>query len=856
MDASNYVSSPSSSLTYSSDSVRPEAGEEPFTVTSTPVPDVVTSSFASQNPGYEYAIRPRYDGTAHVSETSMDDIQHFFKRPIVIDTSFWNVGGFAYYRSLNPWQLYLTQPRVANRISNYRNVRGTMHIRFLLNGNQFYFGQAIAHAVPNFTADQLTRTRALIPQDLVAASQNPHVYLDPNLSQGGDLVLPFIYPFNAFNVVTNNQLESWLLVIRAFGPLQNAVGNTEAITITVMAWIEDITYSGLTDHNISGILPQSGEEDEYGKSSVSDMATALAKASGKLTNTPVIGPYARASEQVSSMVADVARAFGFSRPASTEPTTNVSQLFMGNMANANVSDGVQKLTMDVKQETTIDPATVCASSTDDMDLRALAMRESYVATYLWDNTMPFGTLILNARVCPSMYVDGPGAIPEKHMTPSAWVCVPFTYWRGSMKFRFKVLASSFHRGRIRITYDPVYALTGAPFNTVYNRVIDIGDTKDFTVKIGWASNKSYLECGTLTEDMHSAIPITPTNLIENGTIRLEVLTELTVPDSTVIQPVQILMFTSMCEDFEVFGPRGLILATTTINDPNGSEALAAIADSDEGMKPESGTMQMDENTDEPSKPTKPTYDGTLAAELIPTSDRSLDVYSGEAITSWRQCLKRYCFHNASKAYLGSGSSSIAIIGRMNRPDFPLYRGFQTDGVHATAAAQPYNYVRPTILNWVTPAYVGWRGGIRWKYHVMTNNLSNINGCTLTVNRIPFNPGWNQSETSFATSNTSSVIARAFTAAYPTMWQGGSVTNTTTNPGINVEVPYQFNGRYFNARRKDMATPNTGFRAHEAVYISSTQGPVLGAYCAAADDFTCFFFVSVPIVWLQTGDPAA
>ncbi len=818
----------------------------------------MSSTFASQNPGFEYAIRPRYDETAHVSDVAIDDIQHFFRRPLVINLSTWNVGGAStYYNSFNPWEEYLTQPRIANRISNYRNVRGTMHLRFLLNGNQFYFGQAIAHAIPNFSADQISRVRALIPQDLIAASQNPHVYLDPNLSQGGDLVLPFIYPFNAFNVVINNQVESWLVVMRSFGPLQNAVGNDNPITITVMAWVEDITYSGLTDHNIAGILPQSGEEDEYGQSAVSSMATALAKASGKLTNTPVIGPYARASEQVSSMVADVAKAFGFSRPALTDPICSMSQMFIGNMANANVSDGVQKLTMDIKQETTIDPATICASSTDDMDLRALAMRESYVSTFIWSDTMPFGTLIANARVCPSMYADGPGAIPEKHLTPSAWVCVPFTYWRGSMKFRFKVLASSFHRGRIRITYDPVYALTGAPFNTVYNRVIDIGDTKDFTVKIGWASNKSYLECGTLQEDMFSALPITPTNLIENGTIRLEVLTELTVPNDTIVAPVQVLMFTSMCEDFEVFGPRGLILSTATLNDPNSVEARALQSiDDDDTMKPESGTMQMDENTSEPSKPVKDTYDSTMAAELIPVSDRSLDVYSGEAITNWRQCLKRYCFHNASKAYLGTGSSTTAIIGRLNRPDFPIYRGKQSDAVHATSTGEPYNYVRTTLMNWVVPAYVGWRGGVRWKYHVMTNNLSNINACTLTVTRSPFNPGWNQDETTYLTSNTSSVIARAFISGYTPLWQGGSVTNTTTNPGINVELPYQYNARYFNARRKDMATPNTGFRAHSINYISSVQGPVLGAYCAAADDFSCFFFVSVPIMWIVTGDPVA
>ena len=58
----------------------------------------------------------------------------------------------------------------------------------------------------------------------------------------------------------------------------------------------------------------------------------------------------------------------------------------------------------------------------------------------------------NARVNPCLWQeDANGAIV---LPPCAIAALPFRYWNGSMKFRFQVVCSTFHKGRLEIRFDP------------------------------------------------------------------------------------------------------------------------------------------------------------------------------------------------------------------------------------------------------------------------------------------------------------------------------------------------------------------------------------------------------------------
>lgn len=417
-----------------------------------------------------------------------------------------------------------------------------------------------------------------------------------------------------------------------------------------------------------------------------------------------------------------------------------------------------------------------------------------------------------------------------------------------MKFRFKVIASNFHRGRLRISYDPVYSKASDDFNMVQNYIIDIAETKDFTVRIGWSSEQTYLKCGTLAETYYSTSSITPSNTIDNGTIKVEVFTNLTTSDPTVsTESIQILMFTSMCEDFEVASPRSAVLHNMTYNQPYYAAGFAPT------IEPQAGEEIFDEGTSEPDIPRKTDVEAEMGGTNHSPTLQLVDICFGETITSWKQPLQRFCLHNVTKTFESNVANSNYKMSKHWRPDFPIYRGYDpSNGVH-TSVSGKYNYTYMTIMNWVTPAYVGWKGGIRWKYMLPANNAISL--ATIQVVRAPVNQGWANFEYSLTADASFSTMASFWRDNWSATWQGAHIVQTTGNTVASVEIPYYNANRFSNARRKDMMLPDTEFRSHTINYCGMTiTDPILMAFVAGAEDFSLFFFLSVPVCWLLPTDP--
>lgn len=829
--------------TSSTSEILPQSGNVPFSVVESADSNHQTAGFSSINPGFTYDIGDMSDTTRGAADTSDLGLDEFFKRPIRLSSFIWTVGT-PFYQTFNPLKLFLNQKRVANRISNYRNMRGRIHMRFMINGTPFNRGLMIVHARPLPLIDSFSRVRALVPADKVSASQMPHIYLNPTTSQGGDLVLPFFWPYNSMNLVTTQMDNAWEVIMRDMSPLANSQGSNTC-TIQILAWMEDIVLSSPTDHNVYGIVPQSGEEDEYGNKPASAMASAVARASGALVDAPVIGKYARATEMAAKAVGAVANTFGYSRPVELTPRLGVETLNIGSLSNYNLPDATVKLSLDAKKETVVDPRVVGLGPQDEMHLATLAQRESYLMTFTWSEMNPAGTVLQYFGVTPNQHVQysTSGGPTEYHMTPSCWITIPFQYWRGAMKFRFKVIASNFHKGRLRVTYDPVYSRVDDDFNAVQSHIFDIAETKDFTVQVGWASEQTYLEVADLSKMYYSSSTYTSSNLNENGTIRVEVFTNLTTSDPTVSdERIEVLVFTSMCEDFEVASPRTAYLNTYSYNPP----LNATVAE------PQSGDELLGEGTTDADIPVRDTVEATMGGKTDPTS-RINDVCFGESVTSWKQCLQRYCFHHATKTCLDA-TTGILSVSNHYRPDFPVYRGYTPSGVH-TSASGPYNFVYMTIINWVVPAYAAWRGALRWKYMIPVG-AGSVQHKTLQVHRSATNNGWVDNALTLNMTSSGSALAEFYCRCITGSWNGAHTVANHCNNVCSIELPYYSAQRFMNARRKDQAAAMNEFRSHSVNVMSlDPNDTIFMAYVAAADDFICHFFLGVPVCW-RYDNPAA
>jgi hypothetical protein len=501
--------------------------------------------FKDQQPSWTYAVDAERDPTFGNADTN-DSVADFFERPVKVVDLEWTVDGFLDY-SFNPWVSFFEDPKVANRLTNFKNLRADLKVKFVINGNPFYYGRSIASATMLSSLDSHTIFRSGNRADLIQASQRPHIYLNPTTSEGGELLLPFFYPKNALSIPDREWRRMGTVDVRSINVLRHANQSTESLTLSIFVMATSVDISTPTSR--MGIVVPQG--DEYGL--VSGPAHSVANFANGLSQVPRIGPYARATSMVASGVGAVASLFGFSRPREVKETENYRHRPFGNLASTNVSDNVQSLALDAKKEVTIDPRVVGLAGNDEMALVPLARRESYLTTFEWTPTDVPDSHLFSMDISP---MQGARDGSNLHVAPSAWVAMPFKYWKGSMNIRFKVVSSDYHRGRIKVVWDPDYfePTDGDLYNTNYTTMIDISAEKDFTVSIGWGQQTSYLKVGSAESiPSFSLDGISTKNPFANGTLSVFVVNELTSPSSS-MDPIEVNVFTAMDNDFEVACP--------------------------------------------------------------------------------------------------------------------------------------------------------------------------------------------------------------------------------------------------------------------------------------------------------------
>lgn len=826
-----------------------------------------TVGFTDQNPAYNYLVDSMPDPSFSVADTGGQSLEDFMCRPLRIAEYDWSTTDPAFLQSFNPWALFFDDPRVVNRVSNFNLLRCKMHVKFQINGNGFHYGRLLVSYKPLPNQDDFTKNRAFFIEDAIAASQQPHLYLDPTTSQGGDMVLPFFWYYNALSIPQSEWSEMGEITIRSLNNLKHANGATDSVTISVWAWAEDVSLSIPTSENPVTISPQSGVEvldaqagDEYGTGPISRPASILARAAGALIHAPVIGMYARATEMAASAVSSIATSFGYSRPAIISDIAYYRPTMVGNLANTNMPDSVVKLSVDAKQETTIDPRVTGMAAADEMAIKEIAKRESFLCRFPWEVASTPTTLLWSARVSPMLWSEISLANnTEIHLPACAFAALPFDNWRGSMKFRFQIVSSNFHKGRLRIVYDPRTAANDS-FNTVFTQIVDIAEEKDVTMCVGWGVQLPYAEMDSPGTD---AIPwllgsfgtINPTPYQNhNGIIFVEVLNSLTVPNSTVDNDIEVNVFVSACDDFEVANPN-----SKTIDNYVWFETPAVPALQNQAGTESAGLTTADkEDTDEPSKPVASEALRTLGAEMSPTA-RLADICYGEKITSFRQMAKRYNLHTTFGNTSIPPSQQVAMYSRRTG-DFPFYRGHVgASAVHSEPVlGGPYNYCRMTLLNYITPAFVGRRGGIRYKtQQIKQLAIGNVNQSMASVERQPNPRDYTESSVQIFLDNETNGEAALQCRQFHLGHSGMNVQAVLQNPVLEYELPYYQNRRFYPAKQKDQTTNASANQFHEyktMTAITPDQKPFFFDYVAGAEDFALIFFTGCPVLYYAPTDP--
>lgn len=801
------------------------------------------TQFNEQDAGWTSTIGSGEDATMNLSKTSDSDLGNFLARPVRIGKFEWSVGQ-PFFQQFNPWDLFLSDSRVKEKIANYELFRCKLHVKAVISGTQFHYGRVMVSYNPYSGFDNVTVERNFLTTDLIQASQKPHFFLNPTNNTGGQLDLPFFWHRNYLSLNSTDVRDMGEIVMKSFYGLSHANSGNDAVDVTVFAWATDVVLTMPTGMSAlpTSYSPQAGEMnggDEYGKGIISAPASAVARAAGQLKNVPAIAPYARATEMVAKGVGELASHWGYSRPPIVTDIVQQKPFPAGNLTNTDAADAVQKLSLDSKQEITIDSRTVGLDGEDQMDLKRFAMRESYLTSFAMTPTQQTDDMLWNCRVSPALYST---LDEEIHTTPMCYASIPFLWWQGSIKYRFQVVKSGFHKGKILVRWDPKAHNSDVQYNTVYSRVIDLAECDDFEIVVGWGQSAPFLKRaapGSTVNYSDSSRFLEDTLGRHNGVLEVDVVNSLVSPGPDA--PITFNVYVSACDDFKLGEPSNGGMKSYSLFHPTNPQTYSP--QSGEMTDVDPGLINGIEDKPTDTNPVE------AIADTGQEADQTMNVFFGESPTSIRELCRRYVKVRSDFFEGPTAPNNSTLIGFRDKMT-GQWPGYDPNGIDDYNLKKA-NLVVPTFFQWFMPCYAGWRGGLRAKYTFAGNIDSKP-----VVTRIGYSSDArvSRSDQTFATGD---AITQKLSVGSGQFTAGGSAsTNLGINDTIEVEVPYYNATRLTSARLPSADYSNGGHSSQVSFVLNDLEGQdkplvtggLVHTWRSVGEDFTLFFYTGTPILY--------
>lgn len=807
-----------------------------------------------------------------VSDASLGD---FLSRPQQIHQFTWDVNN-DFHSAIDPWRLFLEDPAITQKISNYNLLRCDLKVKIVINGNAFYYGDLLASYRPH--PDGFTLS-SLYDDYLIYQTQRPHVILSPTMSSGGTLSLPYFQPYNWYSVPQASWRNVGTLDFDSFMSLRNANAATAAVTVTVFAWAEnvemsipttalpasDVPFEKVTKTDLKSYVPSSTENPSV----ISDTATAISNVAASAA--PFLGAPATTVSKIAGGIGKFAKALGFDRVNDLTTHTVVENRFLSNTASTTIAEHVSKLTLDPHQELSVSSACVGINEPDKLLLADQAAHPALLFQFPWQSSQAAGSQIAAIRVNPAASTITASTTVGRNekgriinMTPLCHVSQPFSYWTGSIKYKFVVMASTFHKGRIKVVWDPNPNLDGVSTpstNTVYSRIIDLSQTKEFTIDVAWGQPKPYLSVSNVVVDTRNNASGNP-NLMyhvgnnsgttattydpktDNGMLYVYVLNELVTPNNMGVGNPIVNVYT-YSDDIQFNVPTTDVL-----------EKVAFFPAPGDFYPASTYVDTLDPDTENSID----TVGGSLPTDELRT-------FFGEAPISFRSLLKR---SYGLRSYFGHTNTTSAdyeqvlVAATARMCVFPPYPGFDPTGpdFHIIDGIS-HNYSKPscTLLNWIAPLFCAMRGGFRVKSVSSLNHGgfdSNTDAAQYNYSVERTNP--HLPNTDYRNISLTSInFSDAFSYITEKAFEGFMLTPGRNQPVLEVEVPF-YNNRRFNDPRK--LQTNDGTPADEGGYYYvfckssaafSSKGTTDASfynlnYGSTGPDFSLYWRINTVPIW--------
>lgn len=760
-----------------------ESGGASNQVVGAEVKTLGSATVIDSNVGEVVGMHEEFQDIAIDSMINEQSIDKFFSRPVELVRVPYST---FITTSYTPWLLYLNRSKLTNKLETFAYIRGTLNLKITVNGSPFRYGSAMSCYYPaNFDASAGNIGTSV--SDIVSLSQLKHVMLYPHLSQGGEFSCPMIYNRDYCELRERDNFEKMGVLINfEVAPIRSLNADVTSDPTVVM-------YAYMTDVKLLGQTAAAVLQSEYvAKGAISKNASNVAKIADKLSDIPVIGPYARATELGATAIGKIASLFGYTNVPEISNYMPFRNQLLGNTASCEIGNPVEKLTLDPKNELSIDPK-ILGASEDDMAIERLVQRETKLTVLTWPSSSVATTVLFTSCVQPNLQVvnllASTGTPYEVIMTPMAAVASLFSYWRGDIIFTFECVASQFHRGRLLITWDPetVPDVTELNHESVC-QLWDISQSSKTEFRVPYQQSTYYQAIyKSVFEGFSndSLIPLHRQDCI-NGFLRLSVLNTLQSPEP-VNAAVSIVVSVRAADGFEFAGPAPALPLGPSAGFP--SIALR-----------QSQMILFDDQQEK-------THSAINTTSINPNAHL---VHMGENVKSLKPLFQRSNLYwtNASAGILADGF----YITRMRLPRRPAYPGYSTNGF-IVSGANRINGVSLTPYSYCAPWFIMERGA--HNYNVVFRSEATVQ---LAVSRWHTPPG--NAERPYLYTNQAESAQNNITLA-----NGGSngvgltVADKNYNPSSMVSMPLysQYRGLWTNPsiiNESTIADPTPSQRGEE------------------------------------------
>jgi hypothetical protein len=803
-----------------------------------------------------------YSAIASSGATLNTSLEHFLRRPTRIDTRTWTTatGNGVLGTVIEPWYLFLNNSVIRNKLNNYAFLRAKLCVKIVVNATPFHYGCMRVAYEPNVnaanTGDRVSkiRTNAITSNtQIVPYSQLPGAWVLPADNSGGEIHVPYFRHTNwlplkrASDVKTMGTLTYYI----AFPLSVASASGSTSVTVDTFAWLEDVELGGST----AELTLQA--KDEY-DGVISAPARAVASAAAALSSVPVIGKFAKATAMGVGAMADIAHLFGFTNTPVIDDVHGVVPMTGAHLASSEIGTPVQKLTLDPKQELSIDPTMHGIPNVDEMVIENIIKKKSALIMDGWSTSDAVGTVLFNARVSPMLFqrvaiVDG-NAVERAYRvyhTPMSYLGMMFTHWRGDIVFEIEVICTKFHKGRLKISWDPIGETGTAALdeNTVFTTILDIGENNKALFRVPFHQAFAWCRTRGITADNW-----TPGNALgftesfDNGLFIISVLTPLMSPVSPQNIGVKISAYSA---SVEFANPRACLAENTGQSPPS----FFAVQSADIQDVEASMVTFGDEGRDHPQR---------------------YALNFGEKIVSLRTLLHRYSLYDIS-SIVPDGATRAFIYSKSYTRHPPVY-GYDPNGKSTAykllvAGNSSFNYTPTHPISYVEMMYGAATGGVNFIMNPSADLYPYVGD--VRVQRITDSARTNDRlgivVAGINAGTTASVYNRFLNfrdgSSSATGQAGAAFTNSQTNASINWNYPmmtsvnfnYTDPTGYILGKANDQTTRecvNLEVLVKQDTGSTTSKSLTFATYAGSGVDYNCLWWLCCPTLDYYTSIPLA